>query len=349
MLPPHVQAPVKAALAEREASGQEFGAQRSDPPGVAGRPSRVPAASPYLFVVRSGAAPVFSSLRELAWSRPDLLGVVFDRRWMGDRRARQHPVRPERRGTERRRGTPESTWDRRGFLLVRPAPAPSTPVRSAASQSRRAVWSEPVQMRAVASRLRSRGPAVAFGLGTAGLLGAISATGVYLGAVDTPLRTTEWALSAVLSSVPDSKVSGQPESGPPVTPAPRVEAAPSPSVESAPKVAPAPSPPVERAPSVARAEPEKPAPSRVPRRAGSVAIPRAVAPAEPEGAAGVPIGRCVAPTSPTVAVQGDKVLGTVVGVKIDADSRPPRCLFVVERHDKALWVVDSSRAEIRPR
>jgi hypothetical protein len=122
MLPPDIQASVRAALAEREESDRELGGQRADPRAGARNPARVPASAPYLFVVRSGAAPVFSSLRGLAWSCPDLLGVVFDRRWMGDRRARHQPVRPERRRDERRRGAPDSSWDRRGFLLVRASP-----------------------------------------------------------------------------------------------------------------------------------------------------------------------------------------------------------------------------------
>jgi hypothetical protein len=188
-------------------------------------------------------------------------------------------------------------------------------------------------MRATPPRFRTRGLAIALGLGTSVLL---SAAAFYLGAPDA-LKTTGWALSAVLppSFVPDSKASGLLESEAPAPPGPKVTAAPP--------------LPIGPAPGVARAESDEPAPSRVPRRAGSAATPRAVAPAEPEGGAGVPIDRCVAPSSPTVAVQGDEVLGPVVGVKVDADSRPPRCLFVVERHDKALWVVDSSRIETRPR
>jgi hypothetical protein len=63
----------------------------------------------------------------------------------------------------------------------------------------------------------------------------------------------------------------------------------------------------------------------------------------------VAVDACVTPTSPTVAVQSGEVLGALVGVKIDADSRPPRCLFVVERVDGTLWVVDSSRVEARAR
>ena len=59
--------------------------------------------------------------------------------------------------------------------------------------------------------------------------------------------------------------------------------------------------------------------------------------------------QCVAPTSPTMAVQHGEMLGEVVGVKIDANSRPPRCLFVVQRVDGTLWVVDSSRAQARAR
>ena len=84
MLPADVQAAVTEALRDQEDSTQvrEMGSA-----GGSGRvwravaPAEVP---PYLFVVRSGQVLTFNSLRELAWTRPDLLGVVFDRRWMGD-------------------------------------------------------------------------------------------------------------------------------------------------------------------------------------------------------------------------------------------------------------------------
>jgi hypothetical protein len=49
-----------------------------------------------------------------------------------------------------------------------------------------------------------------------------------------------------------------------------------------------------------------------------------------------------------MAVREGEVLGALVNVKIDADAQPPRCLFVVERVDGTLWVVDSSRVEARP-
>jgi len=49
-----------------------------------------------------------------------------------------------------------------------------------------------------------------------------------------------------------------------------------------------------------------------------------------------------------MAVQGGEVLGTLVNVKIDQSAQSPRCLFVVERLDGTLWVVDSSRVEARP-
>ncbi|MGH7357750.1 MAG: hypothetical protein ACREJR_02930 [Candidatus Rokuibacteriota bacterium] len=50
-----------------------------------------------------------------------------------------------------------------------------------------------------------------------------------------------------------------------------------------------------------------------------------------------------------VAIQGEEVLGAVVGVKIDANARPPRCLFVIEREGGVQWVVDSARVQVRPR
>jgi hypothetical protein len=57
----------------------------------------------------------------------------------------------------------------------------------------------------------------------------------------------------------------------------------------------------------------------------------------------------VTPPTPAVAFRGNEVLGTLVGVKVDADSEPPRCLYVVERPSGAFWMVDSLRVQLRPR
>jgi hypothetical protein len=77
-------------------------------------------------------------LQQMARARPDLVGVVLDRRWLGERRHRHEPGYPERRGGERRCAVPDGTWTRRGFLLVEsqkaseragtlPRAAPATP------------------------------------------------------------------------------------------------------------------------------------------------------------------------------------------------------------------------------
>jgi hypothetical protein len=119
MLPPDVQTAVAAALREEQTSIQTLHAKPAhrSPRGRAPvpTPAEVP---PYLFVVRSDKTGTFSSLRELAWSRPDLLGAVFDRRWMGERRSQHRPKRTERRCAERRRPAPERSWTKRGFVLV---------------------------------------------------------------------------------------------------------------------------------------------------------------------------------------------------------------------------------------
>ena len=74
------------ALREEEDSIQALHAEQADRPDRArATPAAVP---PYLFVVRSDKPGTFSSLRKLAWTRPDLLGVVFDRRWMGEHAAK---------------------------------------------------------------------------------------------------------------------------------------------------------------------------------------------------------------------------------------------------------------------
>jgi hypothetical protein len=50
-----------------------------------------------------------------------------------------------------------------------------------------------------------------------------------------------------------------------------------------------------------------------------------------------------------VAVRDNEILGALVNVRVDRGAQPPRCLYVVERFDGRLWVVDSARVEARPR
>jgi hypothetical protein len=56
----------------------------------------------------------------------------------------------------------------------------------------------------------------------------------------------------------------------------------------------------------------------------------------------------VTPAQRTLAMRGEEVLGALVNVKLDTSAQPPRCLLVVERLDGSLWIVDSSRVEVRP-
>ena len=147
MLPPDVQSAVATALQAQEAedSVPALGEGRAEADRAGARvavPAEVP---PYLFVVRQDQPHTFSSLRDLAWSRPDLLGVVFDRRWMGDRRCKREPGRAERRCADRRRDSVERTWTRHGFVLVRPAaPARPLPAPSVRPPARPAVSAAPV-------------------------------------------------------------------------------------------------------------------------------------------------------------------------------------------------------------
>ena len=171
MLPPDVQAAVTAALREEEDSIQALHAKQADRPDRArATPAAVP---PYLFVVRSDKPGTFSSLRKLAWTRPDLLGVVFDRRWMGERRSQGQPERTGRRCAERRRPEPERSWTRRGFVLVAPA-APSRPLQapSVSLPSRRTVLAKRAKSAGARRGTRSRRRAVALGLGTLSLFAA---------------------------------------------------------------------------------------------------------------------------------------------------------------------------------
>ena len=119
-----------AALAEPQRFARPADASSAESGPVRTPGSPVPAEElPYLFVVRSGQVLTFKSLRELAWVRPDLLGVAFDRRWMGERRSRQEPVHAERRRAERRAPAGEAAWGRRGFVLTCAAPTQVPRVR----------------------------------------------------------------------------------------------------------------------------------------------------------------------------------------------------------------------------
>jgi hypothetical protein len=75
--------------------------------------------------------------------------------------------------------------------------------------------------------------------------------------------------------------------------------------------------------------------------------PRTPAPAPASRPSTVAVERCVTPSQRTLAVRDGEVLGVLVNARIDESAQPPRCLFVVERQDGTLWVVESSRVEAR--
>jgi hypothetical protein len=355
LLPPHVQAAVRESLhAQHEKSTQATSSLEQGSAAAALKP-------PYLFVVKKGQSPTFTSLRELAWVRPDLVGVVFDRRWMGQRRTQNHPTSTERRRAARRRAAPD--WTKSGFVLTAPtrapafgmAPRPAEPPPTRATPAVPAIPSPTVvpphptvapQRTVLASPgSRRRRRVVAFGVGFGVLLAAASAAGVYLRWQDLG-PSVEWldpsakriqvilssSLASALSIVPGAP--GRPE--PVSAPAPPRPAASRPELRS-------PAPPAPQPPAASRAAlPASPAPP--PADSG----PAPPADAESAASTGVAADQCVAPTVPTMAVQGGEVLGALVNVKIDANAQSPRCLFVVERQDGTLWVVDSSRVEARP-
>jgi tripartite-type tricarboxylate transporter receptor subunit TctC len=194
MLPPDVQAAVTAALREEEDSIQALYAKQADRPGRArATPAAVP---PYLFVVRSDIG-IFSSLCELAWTRPDLLGVVFDRRSMNERRSRS------RRYAERRRPEPERSWTRWGFVLVAPA-APLRPLQapSVSLPSRRSVLAKRAKSAGARRGTRSRRGAVALGLGTLSLFAAVFLVDLYLRLTDRSVEVTQSPLSDEATTEP---------------------------------------------------------------------------------------------------------------------------------------------------
>ena len=357
LLPSHVQAAVRESLhATHENSTQ---ARPSLEPG-----SAAALEPPYLFVVKKGQSPTFTSLRELAWVRPDLLGVVFDRRWMGQRRTQNHPTSIERRRAARRRAGPD--WTKSGFVLTAPtrapavgmAPRPAQPSPARAMPAVPAIPSPKVVpprptvapprtvLAAPGSRRRRR--VVALGVGFGVLLAAASAVGLYLRWQGLG-PSVEWldpsakriqailssSLASALSIVPGAPARPDPT---PVPPPPRPTAS-RPDLRSPPHPAPQP-------PSAPRAAlPALPASPVPPPADSGPALP---ADAEPAASTGVAVDECVAPTVPTMAVRAGEVLGTLVNVKIDESAQSPRCLFVVERLDGTLWVVDSSRVEARP-
>jgi len=192
MLPSDVQAAVTAAL--REDSIQAPHAKQAHRPNRArATPTAVP---PYLFVVRSDKSGTFSSLRKLVWTRPDLLGVVFDRRWMGERRRQRQPERTGRRCAERRRPAPEQSWTTRGFVLVAPA-APSPPLQapSVSLPSRPIVSTERAKSAGAPRGTRFGIRAVALGLGALSLVTAAFVVGLYLRHTDRSVEVTQSPLS----------------------------------------------------------------------------------------------------------------------------------------------------------
>ena len=103
-LPRDIQSELMTAALGKDPSGQP--------------PESSAAHSPrYVFVVKAGKPLTFNALREVASVRPDLLGVTFDRRWMGDRRLQQGSGHAEQRRHQRRSQTVDSEWLRSGFVL----------------------------------------------------------------------------------------------------------------------------------------------------------------------------------------------------------------------------------------
>lgn len=124
MLPPEVQAAIRARLRDEDDPARVLDRGKLDP--LSGAPAAT-SPPPYLFVVRAGEVLTFNSLRTLVRARPDLLGVVFDRRWRDERRGLQPAAALERRRAQRRRPRPVASWVEQGFVLVSPltpSPAP---------------------------------------------------------------------------------------------------------------------------------------------------------------------------------------------------------------------------------
>jgi hypothetical protein len=72
----------------------------------------------HIVIVRRGEAEVFRSLQEHFGQGPDPTPVIWDRR-VRDRRVVIQDVAVERRRGERRAPLDATTWNRRGFIVVR--------------------------------------------------------------------------------------------------------------------------------------------------------------------------------------------------------------------------------------
>ncbi len=101
-LPQHVQLEVAATLRDHEGPA----------PGAA-----VAESPPYVFVVRFGKTRTFNAIRQMASARPDLLGVTFERRWIGERRRQQRSGQVDGRKAQRRSPDLDQDWVRLGFVL----------------------------------------------------------------------------------------------------------------------------------------------------------------------------------------------------------------------------------------
>jgi hypothetical protein len=344
MLPPHVQAAVKRSLlAGHEPSVAERANREQGTP-------RAPLAPPYLFIVRSGRSPTFRSLRELSWVRPDLLGVVFDRRWRGQRRTRDDRVSAERRRAERRRVQPN--WTRSGFILTSPGREPAITHAPRPSGTTARPESRAIPPAALGARVGPAAPAVtpqparaadrvdprrprlvALGVGIALLLAAVSAAAFYFGWRDSPLNGPGAIGARPPAPARPAPAAAQVRPDNPAGPA-RTAAQPEPRHPASP-------PGFDRVPAARTAALPEAAPPQVRMTAA--------APAVPALSAGLAVDECVSPRGPTMAVRGDEVLGALVNVRVDRSGEPPRCFFVVQRLDGTLLVVDSARVEARPR
>jgi len=48
-----------------------------------------------------------------------------------------------------------------------------------------------------------------------------------------------------------------------------------------------------------------------------------------------------------ISNESGRELGVWVGVELDTTTSPGRCLYVVQRPDDTLWVIDSAKSRIR--
>jgi hypothetical protein len=331
-----------------------------------------PQTQAYLLVVRPGEAQVFTALRDLVGLRTDLARVMWDRRWVGERRVGTQAVGVERRRRERR--SPQAAYGDLGILVVTPGgammpavptlarpgrPRPERPVRELAPLPRPAVAATERP-----SLIRSR-PAVWALLLVALVVVLMAVLPRREGELARRLTSApgEWSGAEGPSAQPAASSMVGPDAGqirdeasasrPQREPVPLpVPPAANPALTGAVPAAGAPISPLEpprealpaatvpRPDETPKGAPMQPSPAPPVETLRSNPGPVASVPSEARPASAARrrarAQECKRPSAPVTVRQEGKVLGQWIDVEIDTSIQPSQCLYIVRRPDGSL-------------